>query len=85
MTIYVNDFAEIAYLSLQKTSVEIVAVVDKEKVGDYFFGMKVDDPIVLTTYSFDKILITENSSDAKQLADNLDRDGFKGKVSMLTT
>jgi DNA-binding MarR family transcriptional regulator len=81
----INDFAEMAYLSLQETSIEIVAVVDNERVGDYFFGLKVEDPNVLMNYTFDKILITENSSYARKLAKKLDRDGLKGKVSVLTT
>ena len=80
----INDFAEIAYLSLKKTSVKIVTVVDQEKAGGHFFNFIIEDPGVLSNYSFDQILITENSSYAMKIADNLCKDGFKDKVTILT-
>ncbi len=79
----VNDLAEMAYLSLQKTSVKMIAVVDRDKIGDHFFGRMIEDPIVLPRYSFDKILITQNKLVAKRLESDLNRDGFKGKVETL--
>lgn len=80
----INDFAEIAYLSMKKTSVEMVAAVDKEKAGHSFFGITIENPSALRDYSFDRILITENTASARQLAQDLYRDGFGGKVAILT-
>lgn len=79
----INDFAEIAYLSVQKTSVNIVTVVDEEKAGEYFFDLRIEDPAVLSDYAFDKILITANNAHAQRTAENLENYGFKGKVSIL--
>ena len=60
-----NDLAEIAFVSLQETSLDLVAVVDDEKIGNRFMKYTVMDPISLNTLNFDKILITSvNSKDA---------------------
>ncbi|MDL1983867.1 MAG: winged helix-turn-helix transcriptional regulator [Deltaproteobacteria bacterium] len=53
-----SDFAEIAYISLQETSIEMVAVVDMLKAGEQFLGYSVLDPVYLNSLSFDRILIT---------------------------
>ena len=53
-----SDFAEIAYISLQETSIEMVAVVDMIKAGEQFLGYSVLDPVYLNSLSFDRILIT---------------------------
>ncbi|HSQ78552.1 MAG TPA: winged helix-turn-helix transcriptional regulator [Nitrospirota bacterium] len=55
-----DEVAEIAYITLQETSLELAAVVDTEDTGKDFFGMKVraftaiedtpHDCVVITTY-----------------------------------
>jgi DNA-binding MarR family transcriptional regulator len=60
-----SDLAEIAFVSLQETSLDLVAVVDDEKIGNRFMKHTVMDPGRLNTPIFDKILITSvNSKDA---------------------
>lgn len=58
----VGDFAEIAYLSLQETSIELVAVVDEKMAGTRFFNMMVESPDAISSKTFDKLLITTDSS-----------------------
>lgn len=53
-----GDLAEIAYISTQGTSVEMVAVVDNFYKGNMFFSECVLGPEELHSLSFDKILIT---------------------------
>ena len=53
-----GDLAEIAYLSLQETNIELVAVFDDEKIGKRFMRYTVVHPDRLTWLSFDRILIT---------------------------
>lgn len=55
----VNDFAEMAYLSMRDTSLEMVAVVDDEKTGQWFFGKKVGTMSILDNISFDRLLFTD--------------------------
>ena len=55
----VNDFAEMAYLSMRKTSLEVVAVVDEDKIGKRFFDFPIDGVAVLRTLSFDRLLVTD--------------------------
>ena len=60
-----SDLAEIAFVSLQETSLDLVAVVDDEKIGTRFMKYTVMDPGRLNALVFDKILITSvNSKDA---------------------
>ncbi|RJP80687.1 MAG: winged helix-turn-helix transcriptional regulator [Desulfobacteraceae bacterium] len=56
----VSDLSEIAYLSLQETNIQMIAIVDEERLGDHFFQTIVKDPIILQTLSFDKIIITSD-------------------------
>ena len=53
-----GDLAEIAYLSLQETNIELVAVFDDENIGKRFMRYTVVHPDRLTRLSFDRILIT---------------------------
>lgn len=51
-----NDFAEIAYISLQETRIQMVAIVDDEKIGEKFFGNRVISTAAIDSLPFDKIL-----------------------------
>ncbi len=61
----VNDFAEIAYLSMRETSLKIVAVVDEEKIGQRFFGIPIGSIAALRNLSFDRLLITDPKIDCE--------------------
>jgi DNA-binding Lrp family transcriptional regulator len=54
----VSDVAEIAYISLQETTIKMIAIVDENNIGKIFFGNVVDSPDMLESLSFDRILIT---------------------------
>ena len=53
-----GDFAEIAFISLQETSIQLLAIVDDNNIGEKFLGGVVKDPDILNSLSFDRILIT---------------------------
>jgi DNA-binding MarR family transcriptional regulator len=57
-----GDLAEIAFLSLQETDIELVAVFDDEKQGKRFMRFTIFDPGRMASFSFDKILITSINS-----------------------
>ena len=57
-----NDLAEIAYVSLQETDIELMAIVDDLKVGKAFLGFEIQQPEKLPVLSFDRILITAVNS-----------------------
>ena len=57
-----GDLAEIAYISLQESAVELVAVVDDAKMGSRFMKYLVADPAQLETIEYDRILITSINS-----------------------
>jgi len=53
-----NDLAEIAFISLRATDMELVCVVDEEKKGKSFLGLSIKPLEYLRKIDFDKIIIT---------------------------
>ncbi|MBU0699661.1 MAG: winged helix-turn-helix transcriptional regulator, partial [Proteobacteria bacterium] len=78
-----NDFAEIAYISLQETRIQIVAVVDDEKIGEKFFGNRVTSTATLDSLSFDKILISSLTLTDSVLKKILEKGISRSKVVIL--
>lgn len=56
-----SDLAEIAFLSLQETAIEVVAVVDADRQKKNLLGLKVIKISRLQELSFDRILITDEN------------------------
>ena len=75
-----NELAEIAYISLQETSIEMVAVVDILKAGEQFLGYLVLDPVYLSSLSFDRILVTSIDSREKILDDIIENGAPDSKI-----
>ena len=57
-----GELAEIAYISTQGTSINLVAIVDGYLKGKKFFDILILDPSDLITLTYDKILITSVDS-----------------------
>lgn len=53
-----SDLAEIAYLSLTETQIQLNCVVDDLKKGEKFLGRVIEDPKIINSIEFDRILIT---------------------------
>ena len=56
-----SDLAEIAFLSLQETTLDLVAVVDDNHFGKKVLGRRVIDSHRLAQVSFDLIVVTEDT------------------------
>jgi DNA-binding MarR family transcriptional regulator len=78
-----GDFAEIAFISLQETSIQMSAIVDDNKSGEKFLGGVVKDPASLNSLSFDRILITSMISKDKVLEKVLEQGVPQSKVVLL--
>ncbi len=74
-----EDLAEIAYVSLQETSIQLVAVVDDTKVGTRFLKLRVMDPAELTAIAYDRILLTTINS-RNSILNNLSKIGIASNV-----
>ena len=57
-----GDLAEIAYISLQETDIQLVAIVDDVKMGTRFMKFIVTDPVRIETFAYDRILVTTINS-----------------------
>ena len=70
-----SGLAEIAYISLQETNIELIAVVDDEKIGKRFMRWVVEHPDRLVSFYFDKIIITTLNS-SEQIMEKLSSIGI---------
>lgn len=78
-----DELAEIAYVSLQETALELTAVVDDKKVGKKFFKFKITGLNRIKSLSFDKIIITDTESN-KQIVEKLMDGGIpRSKLALL--
>jgi len=78
-----DELAEIAYVSLQETALELTAVVDDKKVGKKFFKFKITGLNRIKSLSFDKIIITDTESN-KQIMEKLMDGGIpRSKLTLL--
>ena len=78
-----TEFAEIAYVCLQESPIEMVAVVDDKKIGEKYLRGVVTDPARLESLSFDTIFITTVGSREDVLERILERGISRNKVVML--
>jgi len=78
-----GDLAEIAYISLKETPIELVAVVDDSKEGEIFMDFVIAASDYLSTISFDKIIIT-SMDDTENIIKSILKKGIsRNKVAML--
>jgi DNA-binding MarR family transcriptional regulator len=78
-----GEFAEIAFISLQETSIQMLSIVDDNHIGEKFLGGVVKDPATLNSLSFDRILITSMISKNKTLEKLLEQGVPQSKLVML--
>ena len=58
-----TDLAEFAFLSLQETPIQLVAIFDADKVGSLFLGLNIESPEHLSDFSYDRLLFTAEEPD----------------------
>jgi DNA-binding MarR family transcriptional regulator len=78
-----SDLAEIAYLSLQETSLQLKALIGASENGKTFLGIKIEDPAVLDHMPYDIILITSIGNHNELIADLLKRGIEREKIVTL--
>jgi DNA-binding MarR family transcriptional regulator len=69
----VGELAEIAFITLQETQLELIAVVDENAASDSFFNHPVLPPQALASLSYDYVLMTmiETSDKKKEIIESL--------------
>ena len=60
-----GEIAEIAYLSLQETKLDLVAVLDDFKVGKNFFGKRVKPAELIKDVVYDRVIVVALASKEK--------------------
>ena len=81
----VDEVAEIAYLTLQETKIELSGVVDSEKIGKQFFGFEIVPCHDIAHLRHDRVVITSYVRKEKILEallnNNIDRKHIESIVS----
>jgi DNA-binding MarR family transcriptional regulator len=78
-----TELAEIAYVSLQETDIDLVAVIDQEKAGRKRIWGQVAGRDALLSLSYDTVLVTETGDGAAAVKDLLDAGVRSGKIATL--
>ncbi|MFH1983018.1 MAG: winged helix-turn-helix transcriptional regulator [Pseudomonadota bacterium] len=79
----VSEIAEIAYISLQETAVELVGIVDRAHAGEKFFGFKVFTPEEVSAVNFERMLVTGAEATDSVINDILDLGIAKNRIVLL--
>ena len=78
-----NDLAEIAFISLRGTDVQLIGVADDQKQGKDFLGFTVKSITELKKAGFDRIIVTTIDSKEAQLDKLLGKKIPREKIVML--
>ncbi|MBE9573712.1 MAG: winged helix-turn-helix transcriptional regulator [Proteobacteria bacterium] len=78
-----NDLAEIAFISLRGTDIQLIGVADEEKQGKDFLGFTVKPITELKKAGFDRIIVTTIDSKEAQLDKLLGKKIPREKIVML--
>lgn len=78
-----SDLAEIAYVSLKETGLQLVGIIDDFKSGETFLGLKIMPPSVLKDFEYDKIIVTSISSRDAIYRNLIELNIPKSKISRL--
>jgi DNA-binding MarR family transcriptional regulator len=79
----VSEFAEIAYITIKDTDLDLLGIVDEGMAGNQFLGMQVQNLSFLHECFFDMIVITKNGktfSPKEELIQKAIPDGKKVEV-----
>ena len=77
-----GTLAEIAYVSLQETSIQLVAVVDDKNVGKKFLNFMIVDSGQLQSLMYDKIIVTTKKY-TQEIASELIQTGIPSEKLIL--
>jgi DNA-binding MarR family transcriptional regulator len=78
-----DEIAEIAYITMHETDMELTSIVDEEKVGNDFFGMKIASMNALDNIDYDFIVVTSYVNRDKNLKDLLGIGISKEKIKVI--
>jgi hypothetical protein len=78
-----GEVAELAYLYLQLTNIQLVGIIDDSKKGNDFFEFKVDDFGRLNHQDWDAILMTRLDDTEKDINCLIEKDISPNKIATI--
>jgi len=79
----VGELAEIAYISLQETSIELMGIVDQERAGDNFLGFRVISPTELTSINFERVVVTSAAATGSVMKNIMEMGIVRSQIVLL--
>jgi DNA-binding MarR family transcriptional regulator len=68
-----GEVAELAYLYLQLTSIQLAGIIDDDMKGKNFFGLKIGEPDRIEQMDWDMVLLTRLEDTDEDIQDLLER------------
>ncbi len=68
-----GEVAELAYLYLQLTSIQLAGIIDDEMKGKNFFGLRIGEPDRIDQMDWDMVLLTRLEDTDEDIKDLLER------------
>jgi len=78
-----GELAEIAFISLQETSITLAGIVDDVRAGERFIGMRIVAPEEIQTLKFQKIVVTDIESSGGAMKEILGHGIARSKIALL--
>jgi len=78
-----DEVAEIAFLTLQETGLELTGIVDEEKAGEVFFGRQIRPIQHIRSLEYDRIVVASYLKREKIYAKLLSSNAEKKKIEMI--
>jgi len=78
-----GELAEIAFISLQDTSITLVGIVDEKRAGEKMLGFRIISPKELHTLKFQRIIVTAMESTGSVMKLILEQGIERSKIALL--
>jgi len=79
-----EELAEIAFISLQETSITLVGIVDGGRAGEKFLGYRIMAPEDIRTLKFQKIVVTAIDSTGDAMKSLLEQDIPRSLIKLIS-
>lgn len=78
-----GELAEIGFISLQETGIQLIAVLDDQRAGEAFLGFHLENASALRKYAFDKVIITDMETLSQKTETLLSMGVSRKKIAIL--
>ncbi len=78
-----GEIAEIAYISIQETNIELVGIIDSELAGGKFLGFRISAPDEITSFEFERVVVTAVGDTIRMIKQLREREIVRSQIILL--